>query len=415
MRVGFDISVLRIAQAGVLTYTRELLDAMTVARADVDWTLIDLLPLNPDRPLRLLAALAAPGVRVVRCAGLNRPYLSARPGWRRGVPHAVAAQVDRALDPLWAQASVAAVGFQLRAALAGVQVFHSSDQFCYAPPGAAAVVTIHDLTAQINPAWHISANNALADAKLHFARMRADLVIADSQSTARDAMRLLNLPGERLRVVPLAADRRFRLQTPEALRPQLARFGLRPDEYLLSVGTLEPRKNYVRLIEAYARLRGQMPAAPPLVIIGRRGWHYDEILAAPARWGVAGRVRFVDDARDVDLPALYAGAAAFVYPSLYEGFGLPVLEALACGAPTACANTSSLPEVLGDAGVLFAAEDPLAIAAALEQLLSDLSLRARLRQAGPQRAAQFSWQRTAQETLAVYEEAIALRRAPRGV
>lgn len=409
VRIGFDISVLRIAQAGVLTYTRNLLAAL-VAQGNIHYTLLDVLPLNPGRPLQPLAAFNAPNVRMARCPGLPRGYLSAMPPFRSGPLHTLTEYIDHALDRPWSIAATNVLGVQLRAALRGIDLFHCSDQFWYAPPHGAAVMTIHDLSAHVEPSWHVNENTAMHRVKEQFAITRADRIIAVSEATKRDIVQYLGIPAERISVVYEAADPAFHPQRGAALDDALARYGLRPGRYILSVGTLEPRKNYVRLIEAYARLRARLPDAPPLVIAGGYGWRYDNILATPGHAGVAQSVRFLGRVPDEDLPALYAGAAVFAYPSLYEGFGLPVLEALACGTPVVTSNTSSLPEVLGDAGLLSVPYDTEAIAAAMARPLTDPALAAGLRAAGPRRAAQFSWARAARETIAVYAEAIATRR-----
>ena len=174
-----------------------------------------------------------------------------------------------------------------------------------------------------------------------------------------------------------------------------------PDDFLLYVGTIEPRKNLTRLLHAWEPLY-RAGEAPPLVIVGRRGWLSDDFYAALEASPARDAVIFTGYVADADLPALYAAATAFVFPSLYEGFGLPPLEALAVGTPVICSNTSSLPEVVGDAALTF---DPTAeeeIAAALQHITGDAELRADLRERGLRRAAQFSWERAAREPLAVY-------------
>jgi len=176
-----------------------------------------------------------------------------------------------------------------------------------------------------------------------------------------------------------------------------------PEHFILYVGINKPPKNLPRLIEAYARLAAKSPAVYyDCVIAGAWDDRYPQARLRAAELNLSQRVHFLGPIRDTDLPALYAGADLFVTASLYEGFGLPVLEAMACGTPVACSNTSSLPEVVGDAGLLF---DPLsveAVAGAVQQAMSDESLRAELRRRGLQRATQFTWDRVAQETLQVY-------------
>lgn len=402
MHITFDISVMRIAVAGILNYTRRVLEALIAEEHANSWTLLDVLPLNPNRPMRPIAAFDAPGVRVVRCTGLKRTYLSDQPGFRDGALHRVAERLDHALDPLWNAAAVATMGVQLRSATAGTDLFHCSDQFQYAPPGAVVVQTIHDMTPHLFPAWHTAENRAMHDAKDRFVIQRADQVIAVSNATRRDIIEHLHIPPERVHVVYVAADDRFRPRTPDEAQPTLDRYGLRYRNYLLTVGRLEPRKNHVRQIAAYARLAATDVPLPPLIIAGPRGWHDDAILAAPARCGVEGRVRFLGAVPEADLPTLVAGAQIILYPSLYEGFGLPALEAQASGVPVIVSNSSSLPEVVGEAGLLCDPYDPESLAHQIRQLLNNETLAERLRRDGIRRAATFSWQRAARETLAVY-------------
>ena len=414
MHIGVDISLLRIAQAGVLTYHRSLLNHLVRAGRDCRFTLIDVLPLNPGRSMPPLAALGAPNVRVIRCPGIRRSYLSALPAFRDGIAHTVAAQIDHALDPIWARLARAEMGLELRGASRFVEVFHASDQLPFVPPGAAVVLTIHDLTTRRFPEMHVAENAALHATKERFARDRADRIIADSEATRRDIVRELNIPPEKISVVYAAADTRFRPHTPEETQTTLERYSLTHNRYILSVGTLEPRKNHVRLIEAYAMLRARYTPAehlPPLIIAGGNGWKYDAILAAPEQTGVAGFVRFLGRVPDDDLPALIAGSRVFVYPSLHEGFGLPPLEALACGVPVVVSHAASLPEVVGDAGLYCDPYDAHDIARQIAALLEDNDLSLRLRCAGVERARQFSWERTARETLAVYTQARDERKA----
>jgi len=416
MHIGIDISLLRIAQAGVLTYHRALLNHLVRAGRDCRFTLIDVLPLNPGRSMPPLAALGAPNVRVIRCPGIRRSYLSALPAFRDGIAHTVAAQIDHALDPIWARLARVEMGLELRGASRFVEVFHASDQLPFVPPGAAVVLTIHDLTTRRFPEMHVAENAALHATKERFARDRADRIIADSEATRRDIVRELNIPPEKISVVYAAADTRFRPHTPEETQTTLERYSLTHNRYILSVGTLEPRKNHVRLIEAYAMLRARYTPAehlPPLIIAGGNGWKYDAILAAPEQTGVAGFVRFLGRVPDDDLPALIAGSRVFVYPSLYEGFGLPPLEALACGVPVVVSHAASLPEVVGDAGLYCDPYDPHDIARQIAALLEDNDLTLRLRYASVMRARQFSWERAARETLAVYAQARDERKARR--
>ena len=212
-----------------------------------------------------------------------------------------------------------------------------------------------------------------------------------SEATERDLVERFPAARGKTSAIPLAADGRFRTGHPAAEIAAARERHALPGRFVLGVGTLEPRKNLVRLIDAWGAVPEAVRDGAPLVLVGPKGWEVEEI---ERRAGAAG-VRTLGFVPDEDLALLYAACTAFAYPSLYEGFGLPVLEALASGAPTVTARVSSLPEVAGDAALLVDPRDTEAIAAALGRLLTDDGLRERLRAAGPRRAAGFSWARTA--------------------
>lgn len=180
------------------------------------------------------------------------------------------------------------------------------------------------------------------------------------------------------------------------------------DNFLLFVGTLQPRKNIVRIIEAFAMLKKRKTENDEqdlqLVIIGRRGWHYDEILAAPAKYGLKDSVKFLDFVPDEDLVLFYQHAQVFVWPSLYEGFGLPVLEAMKFGCPVITSNVSSLPEAGGDAALYVDPENVEEIKNAIEKVMTDTKLREEMIAKGKKQVGKFSWEKAARETLQIVEE-----------
>ena len=228
---------------------------------------------------------------------------------------------------------------------------------------------------------------------------RADRLLAISEHTRQDLVALLGARPEQVTVTHCGVDPAFRPLDPGEVAAFRARHNL-PERFILYLGTLEPRKNVLRLLDAYARLR--RVAAPPLVLAGGRGWGHASIDARVAALGLHDVVTFLGYVPAADLPLCYNAAAVFVYPSLYEGFGLPPLEALACGTPVVASNASSLPEVLGEAALLIDPRDPVTLAEALAVALADETLRARLRAAGLARARQFSWRRMAEATHAAY-------------
>lgn len=287
----------------------------------------------------------------------------------------------------------------------GIDVLHSP---AFLMPlvrtGARHAVTIHDMTFFSHRAQHSRLHRSAAFHALVRASLgRADLLIVPSDAVRREVLRLApTTPPARLRVVPNGVGAEFRPQPPSAAAPVLHRLAV-PSPYLLYVGTLEPRKNLVRLLDAYERVLAS-GAAPALVLAGQLGWDAGPLrarLAAPAlqkRVHVTGYV----DARD--LPFLYAGARAFVYPSLAEGFGMPPLEAMACGVPVVASTDPALAENLADAALLVDATDVGALADALRRVLADDALRTTLVARGLARAAAFGWNRTAAGLLACYHE-----------
>lgn len=268
------------------------------------------------------------------------------------------------------------------------------------------VVTVHDLSFLRFPSAFRTANRSYLSSITAASTRRAARVIAVSDSTRQDVINLIGVPAERVIVVPNGVNPEFSPADPGDVADFRQRAGL-PARYILFLGTLEPRKNLVRLVEAYALLRSRdpanaAPAVPPLVIAGAKGWFYQEIFARVTDLGLGDHVVFPGFVPAEDLPWWYRGAALFVYPSLFEGFGLPVLEAMACGAPTITSLASSLPEVAGDGAILVDPEDVRQLADAMIRVLTTPSLAAQLRAAGLRQAARFSWERTATATCEVY-------------
>jgi glycosyltransferase involved in cell wall biosynthesis len=271
-----------------------------------------------------------------------------------------------------------------------------------------SVVTLHDLGYLAFPETHTIRRRLELDLTTRWSLRAARRVIAISGATRDDLVRHYGADPARIAVVHHGLSVAFRpVADPSLLRATQARHELTAP-YLFYVGTIQPRKNLERLIDAFAQALGA-PGVPPdltLAIGGRRGWLSAAIEGRAEALGVAGRVRFLGYLLDEDLPPLLSGALAFVFPSLYEGFGMPVLEAMACGAPVLTSATSSLPEVAGDAALLVNPRDTSAVASAIVRLATDEALRAELRAHGFARAAHFTWERCARETFAVLREAI---------
>jgi glycosyltransferase involved in cell wall biosynthesis len=283
-----------------------------------------------------------------------------------------------------------------------LDLLHSTDSI---PPARGArrfVVTVHDLNFLYYPQFLTAESRRYYNDQIAWAVGRADHILADSEATRRDLHHLLGVPLEKVTTVYLAADPAFRPLPAAEVERALASYGLTPG-YLLFVGTLEPRKNLPGLLSAYRILLDRRQVDAPLLLVGGRGWLYEETFQRVEKLGLAGRVRFLENVADADLPALMNGAALLATPSFYEGFGLPALEAMSCGTPVVVSNRGSLPEVVGQAAVQVEPDDPASIAAGIARLLHDAELRARLREEGLAQAARFTWEETARQTLAVYQ------------
>ena len=271
-----------------------------------------------------------------------------------------------------------------------------------------SVVTLHDLGYLAFPTAHPARRRLELHLTTRWSLHAARRVIAISQATKADLVRHYGADPARITVVYHGLSPSFRPTNDPAV---LVRHGLQqpgeaaPRPYFFYVGTLQPRKNLARLLDAFASANQRLAASPDerplLVLAGRRGWLAETIMQRATALGLRDRVRLLGYVPDADLPALLSGALAFAFPSLYEGFGMPVLEAMACGTPVLTSTTSALPEVAGDAALLVDPTDTNALAAALARLATDAPLRTALRIRGLSRAAQFTWERCARETLAV--------------
>ncbi len=270
----------------------------------------------------------------------------------------------------------------------------------YAGLPCPSVVTIYDLIGRRYPGVLPWRGRWLFTITTGMAVYTAQRILTISASARDDIVHYYRVPPERIVVTHLAADARFAPQPPAVIEAVRAKYGL-PARYVLYLGANKPHKNLERLVAAWARL--EEGVAGHLVIAGHYDPRYPAVQQIVNEQGLTARVHFLPNVAEHDLPALYGGATLFAFPSYYEGFGLPPLEAMACGTPVVCANTSSLPEVVGDAAVTVDPFDGVKMSAALRMVLENPALQAYLRRRGPQQAAQFSWQHTARTTLAVYE------------
>jgi glycosyltransferase involved in cell wall biosynthesis len=406
VKIGIDVTGLYIVKAGIYYYSVNLLQNVLALDNEHEFVLLDYAPVRGKRVLPFdFRALSSDRVRVVEIDGPRHRKLI---DWKRldFFGGRFSAQcVDALLDRPWRWYIAKVTLQELNAALEALDVVHVSDVNSFRPVATPMVSTVYDLSPLLFPEWHTSENRGRFKRKAQLIQEHAQAVIAISQHTKRDLVTLLGVADERIHVVYGAADVRYH---PLSERAQVDRviqkYGLPERDYILYVGTLEPRKNLVRLIEAYgAALARYGETFPPLVLVGGKGWFYEDIFRSVERLGLEQRVIFTGFVDDDDMPALFNGALIFVYPSLYEGFGMPVLEAMACGVPVIASNASSLPEVVGEAGIMVDPMDTDALAAALVALVEDADRRDALRAAGLMKATDFSWERAARETLTVYE------------
>jgi len=290
-------------------------------------------------------------------------------------------------------------------ALKGMEdfIYHSPNY--YLPPFAGRnVATFHDLSPFTWAHCHAPQIARYLQKELKVTLERADALITDSHFTRQELADYFAWPIERIHAVPLASSPEFHPRSEQALRETLTRHGLQAGGYSLFVGTIEPRKNIETLLDAYSRLPLPLRQRWPLILTGYHGWRSEAIHARIAQAQQQGWARYLGFVASEDLPLLYAGARLFAFPSHYEGFGLPVLEAMSSGVPVVCSNSSSLPEVAGNAALMCAPDDVEGMSGLLQRGLEDEPWRRAAVGRGLEHAAGFSWERCAQATVEVYHK-----------
>ncbi len=275
----------------------------------------------------------------------------------------------------------------------------------FLPARCAKVLTIHDLSGYLFPEIQTYTWVILHKYYLQFILKRVDMIIAFSHSTKRDLIKYMGVPEDKLRTVYNGIDTdRFKVLPPSYI--ELVRQKYKLDfPFILYVGNLEPKKNIPTLLKAFTLFSSKNSGDYKLVIVGHKVWRYEPIFNTIKDLNLQDKVIFLGYVPEEDVPGIYNAANLFVLPSIYEGFGLPPLEAMACGVPVVTSNSSSLPEVVSDAGIMVDPYDSAALANAIDQVLSDEMLRTTLIKRGLERVKLFSWQKCAEETVAVYEEA----------
>jgi len=373
MRIGIEGKVLTPRIGGIGRYAIQLIDALLALTSQQDHDLEFVIFTAPQTDRSCLE-----GRRVSRCERFRR----------------IKSTLIRS-----------AVLLPVGARCEHIDVFHGLDQSGIPLWGKVgkSVVTIHDVIPLVLP-WAFSRRHRwVLAAALGRIRKQAEMVIVPSNAVAEDVVHYLHVERERITVIPMGCDPRFQpVGAPVRAAAIRRRYDL-PERYILFVGTLEPRKNVKTLLQAFARVIAEMPRHQlSLVIAGGKGWGSEDYRAMVDTLGIHDYVRFTGFVEDEHLPDLYRSALLFVYPSLYEGFGLPVLEAMACGTPVITSNRTSLPEVAGDAALLFDPTKPEELAMAIASVLDVERLGQELQRKGLARAKQFQWDTVARQTLEVY-------------
>jgi glycosyltransferase involved in cell wall biosynthesis len=370
VRVGFDGTSLTLRRSGIGRYTLELAHALMEHEPSIELRLMSHKGLTADLASDPVSSLPR----------IGRPAFPAKLPWMQTILPLAVGRGD-------------------------VDLCHFTNYHAALAMRVPFVVNIHDMSLITMPDRHPTKRVVSMRPLLRGVARRAAAVLTLTESARHDAIEHLGLAYSKVHVVPAAAAPGFgRIEDAHRLAAVASRLGVRPG-FLLFVGTIEPRKNIPRLLEAFARLRAQ-GLDEQLVICGGKGWKSPEIAPTVERLNLADSVVFTGFVPDSDIVALLNLCGAFVYPSLYEGYGLPIIEALACGAPTVTSNRGATAEVAGDAALLVEPEDVGSLTSALSMALFDEPTRARLREAGLRRASLFTWERAAHETAAIYRSVV---------
>jgi glycosyltransferase involved in cell wall biosynthesis len=374
MRIGIDISQIVYEGTGVATYTRSLVEALLKVDPENRYVLF-------GSSLRNRAALSE-FTKTLGTKNINKKFSFLPP---------------KLLEFLWNGIHV----LPIETFTGELDVFHSSDWLEPPTSGAKRITTIHDFAVFKYPetfakrGGHDIVENQKR--KLHFVKHYSDLIIAVSETTKKDAIEILKIPEKKIKVIYEAADQIYYRREAQQIAAVRQKYKIEGD-YLLCVGTREPRKNLDRVVMAFAEIAAANKDLN-LVIAGKYGWGKDV-----ASDKVGNRVKLLGYVEKEDLARLYSGAQAFIFPSLYEGFGLPILEAMNCGAPVITSNLGSMKEIAGGAALLVDPERVEDIAAAISKVLRSKEVKEKLKLAGEKRAKDFSWEKTALQTLEAYRQ-----------
>lgn len=377
VRIGINAVPILSPLTGVGQYTYRLISEMQQILPRKPWLFYGT---DWDQEMR---TAAAPGAR-----GLNNAI-------KRFVPH-----------PHLVTRFLKQVRFSAGAQKHAIDLYHEPAFLAYRFRGPT-VVTVHDLSWIRHPETHPDERLREMNRFMPGVIERASHILVDSEFVRQEVMSHYGVSADRVTTVLLGVGQEFRPREERECSAVLARFGLQYGHYQLAVGTLEPRKNLSAVIAAFSMLPDVVRKQFPLVIVGMNGWGMESFSSGLTGMMSRGEVRMLGYVAQGELPVIYAGSQLLVYPSLYEGFGLPPLEAMACGVPVIASRRASLPEVVGDAGLMVEPQDTNAIAQNMRALIEDASLHAALSRAGRERAQMFTWRKFAHETIAVYEKVLA--------
>jgi len=369
LRIGIDTSSVSHSKAGVGCYTKNLYSELSKKRFNNEFLLFNLKETSPVKNKK-----------------------------RRIIKKIIGALKYMARDQIILPMIIR---------LNGINLFHSPAFICPLIKTSKVIITIHDLAYMLYPDKFINSYRRYLQFWVPISIKIADKIITDSVCSKNDIMRCLKVPESKIEVVYLGKSEKFKqINNLNIIEEFKNRYGLK-DDFILYVGTIEPRKNISTLIKAYKKLVDSNSQQPiKLVIAGAKGWKYSDIFKLIDEYKLNDDIIFPGHIPDEELPILYNCAKLFVYPSIYEGFGLPVLEAMACGVPVITSNTSSLPEIVKDAGIMIPPMDEQELSEAIKKVLSNKPLRESLIQKGLKRAEYFSWEKTAQNTLAIYNKVL---------
>ncbi len=369
-QIGLDISCISRSKAGVGCYTRSL--------------------------IRKLSEIDKDGVYAFFS------YKERRSGRKKTVKARMFHKVYGALrHTIWEQLLL-----PLNLFIRGIDLIHSPAYVTPMMKSCPTIITVHDMAYLLYPDKFVKAYRLYLKFWVPLSVKRADIVVTDSIQSKRDIVKLLKVPEEKVEVIYLGVSELFRPVSDDEKLDAIRRKYNLPQEFILYVGTIEPRKNIIELIYAYGEFKKKVGDTVKIVIGGKMGWLYDNIFEAIEGLGLKEDVIFTGYIADEDLPLVYNAAKVFVYPSLYEGFGLPPLEAMACGVPVVTSNTSSLPELVNGAGIMVNPDNPHELAEAIYNVLTNEELRKKMIKRGLEKAKKFTWEKTAKKTLEVYEKVL---------